>query len=120
RAGGVSDAPRLGDRQQGTSVRSRCPKPPRAEVRRGRVMKLEPTLPRVREGMIMAKKYHVAVIGWTGKGNYGHGLDVDWKALVSSCFSPRCTSARSRKVGSTDAVSPRRVQSTASRSRWRL
>jgi predicted dehydrogenase len=29
----------------------------------------------------MAKKYCVAVIGRTGKGNYGHGLDVVWKAL---------------------------------------
>jgi predicted dehydrogenase len=27
----------------------------------------------------MAKKYRVAVIGRTGKGNYGHGLDVVWK-----------------------------------------
>ncbi len=29
----------------------------------------------------MAKIYRVAVIGRTGKGNYGHGLDVVWKAL---------------------------------------
>src|SRR5262245_44736780 len=29
----------------------------------------------------MAKKYRVAVIGRTGKGDYGHGLDVVWKAL---------------------------------------
>jgi predicted dehydrogenase len=29
----------------------------------------------------MAKKYRVAVIGRTGKGNYGHGLDVVWQAL---------------------------------------
>jgi predicted dehydrogenase len=29
----------------------------------------------------MAKEYRVAVIGRTGKGNYGHGLDVVWKAL---------------------------------------
>src|SRR5690242_3913869 len=29
----------------------------------------------------MPKKYRVAVIGRTGKGNYGHGLDVVWKAL---------------------------------------
>jgi predicted dehydrogenase len=27
----------------------------------------------------MAKKYRVAVIGRTGRGNYGHGLDVVWK-----------------------------------------
>src|SRR5258708_4983398 len=33
------------------------------------------------EGGSMAKKYRVAVIGRTGKGNYGHGLDVVWKAL---------------------------------------
>jgi hypothetical protein len=29
----------------------------------------------------MPKSYRVAVIGRTGKGNYGHGLDVVWKAL---------------------------------------
>jgi predicted dehydrogenase len=29
----------------------------------------------------MAKKYRVAVVGRTGKGNYGHGLDVVWKAV---------------------------------------
>jgi predicted dehydrogenase len=29
----------------------------------------------------MPKRYRVAVIGRTGKGNYGHGLDVVWKAL---------------------------------------
>src|SRR5262245_41706386 len=29
----------------------------------------------------MAKTYRVAVIVRTGKGNYGHGLDVVWKAL---------------------------------------
>src|SRR2546421_7760212 len=27
------------------------------------------------------KTYRVAVIGRTGKGNYGHGLDVVWKAI---------------------------------------
>lgn len=29
----------------------------------------------------MARTYRVAVIGRTGKGNYGHGLDVVWKAI---------------------------------------
>jgi len=29
----------------------------------------------------MPRTYRVAVIGRTGKGNYGHGLDVVWKAL---------------------------------------
>ncbi len=29
----------------------------------------------------MAKKYRVAVVGRTGKGDYGHGLDVVWKEL---------------------------------------
>jgi predicted dehydrogenase len=29
----------------------------------------------------MPKKYRVAVIGRTGKGDYGHGLDVVWQAL---------------------------------------
>src|SRR5712691_6180498 len=29
----------------------------------------------------MAQNYRVAVIGRTGKGNYGHGLDIVWKAL---------------------------------------
>jgi predicted dehydrogenase len=29
----------------------------------------------------MSNPYRVAVIGRTGKGNYGHGLDVVWKAI---------------------------------------
>jgi hypothetical protein len=29
----------------------------------------------------MAKTYRVAVIGRTGKGNYGHGLDVVWRSI---------------------------------------
>jgi predicted dehydrogenase len=29
----------------------------------------------------MAKKYRVAVIGHTGRGNYGHGLDVVWNEI---------------------------------------
>ena len=29
----------------------------------------------------MARKYRVAVIGRTGKGGYGHGLDVVWKEI---------------------------------------
>jgi len=29
----------------------------------------------------VAKTYRVAVIGRTGKGNYGHGIDVVWKAI---------------------------------------
>jgi predicted dehydrogenase len=29
----------------------------------------------------MSRTYRVAVIGRTGKGNYGHGLDVVWKAI---------------------------------------
>jgi predicted dehydrogenase len=29
----------------------------------------------------MPQKYRVAVIGRTGKGNYGHGLDIVWKQL---------------------------------------
>src|SRR5262245_16269599 len=29
----------------------------------------------------MAKNYRVAVIGRTGKGNYGHGIDVVWKEI---------------------------------------
>jgi predicted dehydrogenase len=29
----------------------------------------------------MAKTYKVAVIGRTGRGNYGHGLDVVWKTI---------------------------------------
>jgi len=29
----------------------------------------------------VTKKYRVAVVGRTGKGNYGHGLDVVWKEL---------------------------------------
>jgi hypothetical protein len=29
----------------------------------------------------MARNYNVAVIGHTGRGDYGHGLDVVWQAL---------------------------------------
>jgi hypothetical protein len=29
----------------------------------------------------MPKTYRVAVIGRTGKGNYGHSLDLVWKAF---------------------------------------
>src|SRR5262245_64045151 len=29
----------------------------------------------------MASKYRVALIGRTGKGGYGHGLDVVWKEI---------------------------------------
>ncbi len=32
----------------------------------------------------MARKYRVGIIGRTGKGNYGHGLDTVWKG-VSRC-----------------------------------
>src|SRR5262249_54451268 len=37
-------------------------------------------------GRLMAqqKKYRVAVIGRTGKGNYGHGLDVVWKEIENA------------------------------------
>ena len=28
-----------------------------------------------------AKKYRVAVIGHTGRGNYGHGIDTVWNAF---------------------------------------
>jgi predicted dehydrogenase len=31
--------------------------------------------------MTMGKTYRVAVIGRTGKGNYGHGLDIVWRDL---------------------------------------
>src|SRR6266508_6962436 len=31
--------------------------------------------------MAMGRTYRVAVIGRTGKGNYGHGLDVVWTAV---------------------------------------
>jgi len=33
------------------------------------------------KGPRMPKTYRVAVIGRTGRGNYGHGLDVVWKGL---------------------------------------
>ena len=29
----------------------------------------------------MARKYRVGVIGHTGRGNYGHGLDTVWGHL---------------------------------------
>ena len=31
--------------------------------------------------LLMPKSYRVAVIGRTGKGDYGHGLDIVWKAI---------------------------------------
>src|SRR5262245_29662565 len=31
--------------------------------------------------LAMQRTYRVAVIGRTGRGNYGHGLDVVWRAL---------------------------------------
>ncbi len=31
----------------------------------------------------MARTYRVGIIGRTGKGNYGHGLDVVWKGVAS-------------------------------------
>ena len=31
----------------------------------------------------MPRQYRVAVIGHTGRGNYGHGLDVVWNALAN-------------------------------------
>jgi len=34
-----------------------------------------------REEAVMAKTYRVAVIGRTGKGGYGHNLDIVWKEL---------------------------------------
>ena len=30
------------------------------------------------------KRYRVGVIGHTGRGNYGHGLDVVWQAFDSA------------------------------------
>ncbi len=32
----------------------------------------------------MPKTYRIAVIGRTGKGNYGHGLDVVWKEIANA------------------------------------
>ncbi len=32
----------------------------------------------------MAKKYRVAVIGSTGRGNYGHGLDTAWRDIPNT------------------------------------
>src|SRR5262249_13608863 len=37
-----------------------------------------PTTPTQDAAMSDGKKYRVAVIGRTGKGNYGHGLDTVW------------------------------------------
>jgi predicted dehydrogenase len=34
--------------------------------------------------MTMPKKYRVAVIGHTGRGNYGHGIDMVWREM-SNC-----------------------------------
>ena len=35
----------------------------------------------------MPKTYRVAVIGRTGKGNYGHGLDVVWLGLYAALYA---------------------------------
>ncbi|MBM4050479.1 MAG: gfo/Idh/MocA family oxidoreductase, partial [Planctomycetes bacterium] len=32
----------------------------------------------------MTPKYRTAVIGRTGRGNYGHGLDVVWKDVENA------------------------------------
>src|SRR5687767_12089453 len=35
-------------------------------------------------GGIMANNYRVAVIGRTGRGDYGHGLDIVWKEVENA------------------------------------
>ena len=30
-------------------------------------------------------KYRVAVIGHTGRGNYGHGIDLVWEKMANRC-----------------------------------
>ena len=32
-------------------------------------------------GVLMTRQYKVAVIGRTGRGNYGHGIDTVWKEI---------------------------------------
>src|SRR5437870_10755907 len=46
--------------------------------RSGKIGSIEP---RDRTGTDMPRNYRVAVIGHTGRGNYGHGLDTVWQAL---------------------------------------
>src|SRR3954464_11246387 len=42
---------------------------------------MSPHPPLTRASLMAPKKYRVAVIGRTGRGNYGHGLDVVWKEI---------------------------------------
>ena len=67
----------------------------------------------------MAKTYRVAVIGRTGKGNYGHGLDIVWKALsTTSRSSPSPTRTRRAAPPPPSGSRPRTPTPTTGRC-WR-
>src|SRR5262249_12053902 len=63
----------------------------------------------------MSKTYRVAVIGRTGKGNYGHGLDVVWKdipgAVVVAVADPdeKGRAAAAKKLGVKNAYADYRA-----------
>jgi predicted dehydrogenase len=63
----------------------------------------------------MPKKYRVAVIGRTGRGNYGHGLDVVWKQFdnveVVAVADPdeKGRAAAAKRIGAKNAYADYRV-----------
>src|SRR4051794_24248892 len=63
----------------------------------------------------MAKKYRVAVIGRTGRGNYGHGLDVVWKEFdnveVAAVADPdeKGRAAAAKRIGAKNAYADYRT-----------
>jgi predicted dehydrogenase len=63
----------------------------------------------------MAKTYRVAVIGRTGRGNYGHGLDVVWKSLdnvsIIAVADPddKGRAAAAKRLGAANAYSDYRT-----------
>lgn len=69
----------------------------------------------------MARKYRVAVIGRTGKGNYGHGLDVVWKKLddveivAVADEDEKGRTAAAKRLGATNAYADFRQMLTRER-----
>src|SRR5690348_2560292 len=63
----------------------------------------------------MARKYRVAVIGRTGRGNYGHGLDVVWKEFdnveVAAVADPdeKGRAACAKRIGARNAYADYRA-----------
>jgi predicted dehydrogenase len=63
----------------------------------------------------MARSYRVAVIGRTGRGNYGHGLDVVWKSVDNvevvavADADERGRTAAAKRLGAKNAYADYRV-----------